>query len=64
MSSEILSNPARAHQPGSVDPPKTANVSLAAVAERAQSLHHGTTTSFMNTTAPLFCSTNAWLFFL
>ncbi|MCJ7629587.1 MAG: hypothetical protein MUO50_14520 [Longimicrobiales bacterium] len=30
-----LSDPARAHQPGGVDPPKIANVSLAPVAERA-----------------------------
>ena len=31
----LLSDPACAHQPGSVDPPQTTHVSLAAVAERA-----------------------------
>ena len=31
----LLPNPARAHKPGSVDPPKTTLVSLAAVAKRA-----------------------------
>src|SRR5208283_5979896 len=34
----FLPDPACAHQPGSVDPPKTTLVSLAAVAERAQPL--------------------------
>src|SRR5437016_9571521 len=34
----LLSDPTRAHEPGSVDPPKITLVSLAAVAERAQSL--------------------------
>src|SRR6516164_6563750 len=34
----LLPDPACAHEPGSVDPPKTTVVSLAAVAERAQSL--------------------------
>src|SRR5882762_6679565 len=35
----LLPDPSRAHEPGSVDPPKITLVSLAAVAERAQSLH-------------------------
>src|SRR5947209_9136317 len=34
----LLPDPTRAHEPGSVDPPKITLVSLAAVAERAQSL--------------------------
>src|SRR5207237_3154790 len=34
----LLPDPSRAHEPGSVDPPKITLVSLAAVAERAQSL--------------------------
>src|SRR5216683_3090573 len=34
----LLPDPPRAHEPGSVDPPKITLVSLAAVAERAQSL--------------------------
>src|ERR1700736_2806529 len=34
----LLPDPSRAHDPGSVDPPKITLVSLAAVAERAQSL--------------------------
>ena len=34
----LLPDPARAHEPGSVDPPKITFVSLAAVAERAQPL--------------------------
>src|SRR5262249_43383806 len=34
----LLPDPACAHEPGSVDPPKITLVSLAAVAERAQSL--------------------------
>src|SRR5215813_138636 len=34
----LLPDPAYAHQPGSVDPPKITLVSLAAVAERAQPL--------------------------
>src|SRR5208282_2618188 len=34
----LLPDPTGAHQPGSVDPPKIALVSLAAVAERAQPL--------------------------
>src|SRR5205814_3244039 len=34
----LLPDPTCAHQPGSVDPPKTTFVSLAAVAERAQPL--------------------------
>src|SRR5439155_16820286 len=34
----LLPDPACAHQPGGVDPPKITLVSLAAVAERAQSL--------------------------
>src|SRR6478672_5571901 len=34
----LLPDPSRAHEPGSLDPPKITLVSLAAVAERAQSL--------------------------
>src|ERR1700720_1514985 len=34
----LLPDPSRAHEPGSVDPPKITLVSLAAVAERAQPL--------------------------
>src|SRR4051812_49924340 len=34
----LLPDPTGAHEPGSVDPPKTTHVSLAAVAERAQPL--------------------------
>src|SRR5260221_12658083 len=34
----LLPDPSRAHEPGSVDPPKITLVSLAAMAERAQSL--------------------------
>src|ERR1700736_1564861 len=34
----LLPDPSRAHEPGSVDPSKTTLLSLAAVAERAQSL--------------------------
>src|SRR5437016_1656886 len=34
----LLPDPTRAHEPGSVDPPKITLVSLAAMAERAQSL--------------------------
>src|SRR5436305_12468288 len=34
----LLPDPTCAHQPGSVDPPKITLVSLAAMAERAQSL--------------------------
>jgi len=38
----LLSDPTRAHQLGSVDPPKTTFASLAAVAEREQSLQGAT----------------------
>src|ERR1700736_6817670 len=34
----LLPDPSRAHEPGSLDPPKITLVSLAAVAKRAQSL--------------------------
>src|SRR6202043_1334337 len=43
----LLPDPSRAHEPGSVDPPKITLVSLAAVAERAQSLQR---------TAPSWCA--------